>query len=120
VTPEQGRELFNAALDDELEPSARAELDALLAAHPDLAAEYAALHHTLTLVRAGVGQSPTPDLLPRVQRRLRIQSRGRYYGDRFAERSRRGAPQPLVLAGVLLAVLGLLWLALRVLDYARF
>ena len=116
MSPDDARALFSPALDGELDAATHAELQAALAADPELAAEYAAFARTLELTRAaGRLPSAVPNLLPRVQRRLRVQSRGRYYADRFAERAGAGM-QPVLLASVLLTVLGLLWLVLHVLE----
>ena len=121
MSPEDARALFSPALDGDLDPATHAELQAALAADPALAAEYAAFARTLELTRhAGDQPAPTPNLLPRVQRRLRAQSRGRFYADRFAERSGRGMLQPVLLASALFTVLGLLWLVLHMLDLTRF
>jgi anti-sigma factor RsiW len=118
---DEARELFSAAHDGELDPSTESELRATLAADAALAEEFAAFERTLALARSAAAPSTrVPNLLPRVQRRLRMQSRGRFYGNRFAERAGSGGVHPLLLAGVLLALLGALWLALRVLDMASF
>jgi anti-sigma factor RsiW len=116
MNSEQARELFSDALDGELEPDARQALDRALAEDPALAAESAAFQSTVALTKRSFPHGPTPNLLPRIQRRLRVQSGGRYYGERFALRVGRGAIQPWVLAGVVVAVLAALWFALRLLE----
>jgi hypothetical protein len=55
-------------------------------------------------------------LLRGVQQRLRARSRGRFYADRFAERLGVGSGQTLALALVMLALLGLAWLGLQLLQ----
>ena len=122
MSPDDARALFSPLFDGELDPATSAELQAALAADPALAAEYAAFARTLELARSShQADSPVPNLLPRVQRRLRMQSRGRFYADRFAERSGSSALlQPVLLASALFTVLGLLWLVLHVLDVVRF
>ena len=56
----------------------------------------------------------TPDLLPGVQRRLRNKSGGRFYADRFAERSGWASRQLYVGLLVCALLLALLWLAFGV------
>jgi len=120
MSPDDVRALFSPALDGELDAATQAELQSALAADPALAAEYAAFARTLELTRrAGDQPVATPNLLPRVQRRLRAQRRGRFYADRFAERAGGGMLQPVLLACALLTVLGLLWLVLHMLDLTR-
>jgi anti-sigma factor RsiW len=120
MSPDDARALFSPALDGELDAATHAELQAAFAADPELAAEYAAFARTLELTRRAADQPrPTPNLLPRVQRRLRAQSRGRFYADRFAERAGGGMLQPVLLASALFTVLGLLWLVLHMLDLTR-
>lgn len=117
MTSEQARELFSAAYDAELDAHTRADFEAALARDGALAAEYAEFR---TLLKAAAEEPasspPAPDLLAGVQRRLRTRSRGRYYGDRFAERAGLGLRSPLLLAAIMLVLAGLAWLALRVVQ----
>jgi hypothetical protein len=116
MTSNEARELFSAAYDTELDAAAQQAFAAALAADPVLAAEYEEFR---TLLRAAAEEpepAAAPDLLPGVQRRLRARSRGRYYGDRFAERAGLGARSPLIVAVVMLVLAGLAWLALRVVQ----
>lgn len=119
MTREEARELFSAAFDAELDAASERALRAALEADPELAHEYAEFRATLERMRAAPPASDAPDLLPGVQRRLRQRSRGRYYADRFSERLGLGAWQPVVLAIVMLALLGLAWLGLSVLQHIR-
>ncbi len=112
----EARELFSAALENELEPEQRAAFEATLAQEPALAAEYAAFLATVTRVRSEGELTPAPDLLPRVQRRLRARSRGRFYGDRYAERLGSGLLQPLPLALAMLMLIALAWVLLLALG----
>jgi len=117
MTSQQARELFSAAYDTELDPNTQAAFDAALASDPELAAEFAEFR---LLLRAAAEDPqppvPAPNLLPGVQRRLRARSRGRYYGDRFSERTGLGLRSPFLLAVAMLALAGLAWLALRLLQ----
>jgi anti-sigma factor RsiW len=117
MTAEQARELFSAAVEGELDEATLSELQTAFAADPELAREYAAFEQTLRLLRKTGSEPPTaPNLLPGVQQRLRVRSRGRFYADRFAERLGRGLAPPLLLALVMLALLGLTWLGLSLLQ----
>ncbi|MET0391194.1 MAG: hypothetical protein ABW321_34800 [Polyangiales bacterium] len=124
MTPEEIEASFSAAYDGQLDPETQAAFDAALAAQPELATRYAAFCRTLEALKqmsAGEAQvpsaldaAPTPDLLRGVQRRLRDRSGGRYYADRFSERSVRGGKRvflPLILGAILLA---LLWVVIAV------
>jgi anti-sigma factor RsiW len=116
MTREQARELFSAALEGELGESEQRALDAALAQDPELAREYADFGATLALLRNDPDPGPAPNLLSGVQHRLRSRSRGRFYADRFAERLGVGAGQTIALALVMLALLGLAWLGLQLVQ----
>ncbi|HKU44448.1 MAG TPA: hypothetical protein VJR89_40085 [Polyangiales bacterium] len=117
MTSEQARELFSAAYDAELDAPTREAFDSALASDAALAAEYAEFRSLLEAAAEEPGPAAhAPDLLPGIQRRLRARSRGRYYGDRFAERAGLGARSPLLLAAIMLVLAGLAWLALRVVQ----
>jgi anti-sigma factor RsiW len=124
MSPAEARELFSAAHDGELDAEQQAALDAALAADPQLAEEYAAFGRVLALAR---GDSPlpatpdgsAPDLLPGVQRALRLRSRGRFYPDRFSER--RGATRltPWLVSAALLVLLGVVFVAVHLFASVR-
>jgi anti-sigma factor RsiW len=117
VTPEQARELFSAAYDQQLEAAEQRAFDAVLADNPELAQQYAAFRATFdVLQRERAALAATPDLLRGVQKRLRNKSGGRYYADRFAERSGWGLGKQFGLLVMLVVLLGLLWLATSVLQ----
>ena len=115
MTAEQARELFGPACDDELDAAQREAFEAALEADAALGREYAAFREMLGLMQRTPAPA-VPDLLPGVQRKLRLRSRGRFYPDRFAERRRRGGIRPIPLALFMLFVLALGWAALRVLQ----
>jgi anti-sigma factor RsiW len=114
VTSEQARELFSAAYDAQLDAPEQEAFDHQLESDAELAREYAAFCATLDAVRADA--ATPPDLLRGVQTRLRNASGGRYYADRFAERSGVGWLQPWVLLIACAVLMGLAWLAFRVLH----
>jgi anti-sigma factor RsiW len=112
MTKEQARALFSALLEGELEEPAANELRAALAADSELAREYEAFQATLALLKQTPALEREPDVLRGVQQRLRARSGGRFYADRFAERSRLATWQPFVIALVMLALLALIWVGL--------
>jgi hypothetical protein len=117
VTSDEARELFSAAYDAQLPAAEQSAFELALQADGELAGQYAALCATLDAVGGAPTDAPaTPDLLAGVQRRLRNASGGRYYGDRFAERSGVGWFQPWMLLLGLAIVIGLALLAVRLLS----
>ena len=118
MSPEEARALFSDAHDGELDAATRAALDAALAGDATLAEEYAAFGRMLALARE---QPPLPaaldgrepDLLPAVQRALRVRSRGRFYADRFSERQGATRLTPWLVPLALLVLLGALFAALH-------
>jgi hypothetical protein len=119
MTRDEARDLFSAAWDGEL-GAARGEFDALLAADPELRAEYEDFTRVLRETQALMGDAgpleseaaPTPDVLAGVQRKLRARSGGRFYRDRFSERATRGVSWPLLLAGAMLVLLAVTYLVI--------
>jgi hypothetical protein len=116
MTSQEARDLFSAAYDTELDAEAQRAFDLALATDTILASEYAEFRSLLTAAAQDVEVTSTPDLLPGVQRRLRARSRGRFYRDRFSERAGLGARSPLIVAGVMVLLAALVWLALRVVQ----
>lgn len=131
MTSDDARDRFSDAYEGELSPEEQAAFDAALAADEALAAEYedfrSFLEGTSALAALGdldlrddpslrrefLGPPPddAPDLLPGVQKKLRERSRGRYYRDRFAERSKLRA-FPVVLGIIMVLILALSWFGL--------
>ena len=120
MTRDEARENFGAAFDGELGET-RAEFDALLAEDAELREEYdefaQLLRETQSLALDDAlpdgGGPPAPDLLAGVQKKLRARSGGRFYRDRFSERSTRGLSLPLVLAAAILVLLAVVLVALN-------
>ncbi|MBX3245849.1 MAG: hypothetical protein KF901_01565 [Myxococcales bacterium] len=133
MTSDEARDRFSDAYEGELSAEEQAAFDAALAADEALAAEYDDFRAFLegTSALAGLGDlldlrddpslrreflmepppADAPDLLPGVQKKLRERSRGRYYRDRFAERSKLRA-FPLVLGIIMVLILALSWFGL--------
>ena len=112
MTSDEARARFDAALDDELSPDARAAFEAALARDAALREELARHRVVLEATRALGREVPKVDLLPGVQHKLRARSGGRFYRDRFAEqRGLRGPAVWMLALCALLVVLVALWLA---------
>jgi anti-sigma-K factor RskA len=116
MTSQEARELFSAAYDTELDAEAARGFEQALANDANLASEYAEFRSLLAAAAEDVEVAKAPDLLPGVQHRLRTRSRGRFYRDRFSERAGLGARSPLIVAGVMMLLAALVWLALRVVQ----
>jgi len=114
VTSDEARELFSAAYDAQLTPDEQQAFDRLLEAAPELAREYAEFCATLAAVRTDA--PAPPDLLIGVQTRLRNASGGRYYKDRFAQRSGVARLPPWLVMIALSVLLSLAWLGFRLLH----
>jgi anti-sigma factor RsiW len=116
VTPDEARDLFGAVVDGELPAEKQKELDALLEADAALRAELDELRAVVreaNALGAADADAPAPDLLAGVQTKLRKRSGGRFYRDRFSERSGRGGIGPIMLAVVMLFVLGAVYVVLQ-------
>lgn len=111
MNTEDAEALFSAAFDAELPPEERREFERVLNDNPMLAERYREFCLTIQTLKLAEDNTPTPDLLAGVQRRLRMKSGGRFYRDRFAERAGGGRQQlfivlwALALVMVMLAVL---------------
>jgi hypothetical protein len=87
------RDLFSAALENELAEGEKKEFDAALAENEELRSEYDAFRTLFrgTAAIANTTEAETdekePELLRGVQERLNKRSRGRYYRDRFSRDS---------------------------------
>jgi hypothetical protein len=120
MTRDEARDLFSAAWDGEL-GEARAAFDAQLANDSELRAEYddftRVLRETQAMMRGADPlvnhEAPVPDVLAGVQRKLRTRSGGRFYRDRFSERSGRGVTLPLLLAAAMFLLLAAAFLAIE-------
>lgn len=113
MSPDEARELFSEAYEDALTADIQRAFDRALEANIALADEYAAFCRALELMRQRP-QPATPNLLPGIQRRLRMQRRAAALQKRFG----LGGIKPVGLALLMLAVAGLGWLALELLQAA--
>ncbi len=118
MTSDEARDLFGEVVEGTLDPAQRAAFDAALEADAALGEEFALFRATLGGIAAlgadAEDAAPPPDLLPKVQSRLRARSRGRFYRDRFAEQAGRGgAGLPFVAAIVALLVAASVWVAMQ-------
>ena len=73
MSPEEAREAFSEAFEDDLDPERKAAFEAALRDDAELRQEYAEFVETLQLVSriGGDEDEPAPDLLAGVQERLR-------------------------------------------------
>jgi hypothetical protein len=111
MTADDARALFDAALDSELDTRQRAEFEAALAADRELNAEYER-HRSLFAATEALGRVSQVDLLSGVQHKLRARSGGKFYRDRFAERTGQSAALGVVIVGSAVLLIGvLLWFA---------
>lgn len=112
MTSEQARQLFDAALDDELDPETKREFYQALAEDRMLESEFSALRDVVKGAALLQATTPSVDLLGSVQEKLRARSGGRFYRDRFAEKQGR-SPLLLWIAGgsLLLLLVAAVWLS---------
>ncbi len=113
MTREEARDLFSAAYEDELEPEIKADFEALLASDTELKEQYAQFQELMQATRKLGTNGTSPDVLNRVQRRLRYRSRGRFYRDRFSEQRGRQLHLIFMSASLSLLVILLAWMASR-------
>jgi anti-sigma factor RsiW len=113
MTAEEGRALFDAAYDGELDAETRGEFEALLAHDQSVRSEYESFRVTMARTRA-LNAAPPVDLLSGVQDKLRARSGGRFYRDRFA--TQRGRSPKLVWM-IVLSVAVLLAFAIFAASY---
>ena len=109
MTPDEARELFSAAHDGELEAGERGRFDQALEADEALAAEFADFSATIAVTSRLSRDVAAPDLLPSIQDRIRRRSGGRFYRDRFAQRSGARGLFPMLLTTVILTIVAIVW-----------
>lgn len=119
LTSDQARDQFSAAYDNEWSAAERAAFEDALAKDAELRAEY---EEFVQLIRATSALSDeaeelkTPDLVAGVQARLRARSGGRFFRDRFSEKSGPRGLMPILLLSVMLFVVLLAW---TMMQFAR-
>lgn len=113
MSPDEARELFSDAYEEALAADTKLAFDNALEADIALADEYAVFCRALELMRQRPRPTP-PNLMPGIQRRLRMQKRGAALQKRFG----LGGIHPAALGLLMLALAGLGWLALHLLQTA--
>jgi len=113
MSSDQARELFSDAYEEALAGDAKRAFESALEADVSLADEYAMFCRALELMRQRPQPTP-PNLLPGIQRRLRMQKRGAALKKRFGV----GGLHPVALGVLMLLFAGLAWIALELLQAA--
>ena len=115
MNPDEARELFSEAFEDDLEEERRAAFDALLAEDDEVRSDYEGFVETLEMMgQLGAADAvDAPNLLPRIQERIRRRSRGRYYRDRFSRRTGVGWTMSVIVAVAVLVILAITWIAIQ-------
>jgi hypothetical protein len=111
MSPDEARELFSDAYEKSLAVDQMRAFESALQAHVELADEYAAFCRTLELMRQRPQPTP-PNLLPGIQRRLKMNKRGETLRKRFG----MGGVHPVALGLLMLALAGLAWVAFQLLQ----
>lgn len=115
--PDDARDLFSDALEDELSAADRAAFMEALAGDAELAEEYRDFCDAVSATRA-LRRAPVPpvDLLEGARTRLKSANRGRFYRDRFADEKRASRLFPTVLGVVFFVLIGVAVASLLYLD----
>ena len=113
MSPDEARELFSEAYEEALAGEVKVAFDNALEADLELADEYAVFCRALELMRQRPQPTP-PNLLPGIQRRLRMQKRGVALQKRFG----LGGLHPVALGLLMLLLIGVAWVALELLQAA--
>ena len=111
MKPQQARDLFSAAYDEELTEAEQREFAAALAADPQLQKEYDDFRALLSGAPLALNPAPPSDLMPGIRRKLR-QRRGARHGDRLGQLASPGRIHPLLLGMIILTLIAALWLLL--------
>jgi len=118
VTSDEAKDLFSEAYDDELDAETRARFDAALAEDTDLAVEFAEFCDLLDITHADAERDAEPprDLLPGIQKKIRIRSAGRFYRDGFSERMGSKTLMPVVVGIIMLLILAIAIIGISMID----
>lgn len=112
----EARDLFSEAFEGDLEEERKAAFDEALMDDEELDADYADFVETFNMMR-GLAEPESvkaPNLLPRIQERIRRRSGGRYYRDRFSKRvGASGMSMQLIGVFAVLIVIAAAWFALQ-------
>jgi anti-sigma factor RsiW len=137
VTSDEARDRFGDALDGSLSADEKSAFEAAIAADGELADELE-LYRKIAVGAAGLGARssqppaetspgtapglgdaiPPPDFLPRVQARIRKNTRGRYFRDRNADTGapRTAATMALVVLTILVLIAAAIYVHQRFID----
>jgi anti-sigma factor RsiW len=113
MTSAEARAAFDAALDGELDPEAQGAFDQALAGDAGLREEFE--RHRSLFGKRWSREDVEVDLLAGVQHKLRARSGGRFYRDRFAERSHLRSMNAMVLLSAVFLIAVALWFAYQLL-----
>lgn len=107
MTADEARDLFADAAEGNL-GERREAFDAALAGDAELKEEYALYQQLMGTTRAmgddEAHDAAAPAILPAVQKKIRVRSRGRFFKDRFAEGADKNTLTLVLTMAVLLLV----------------
>lgn len=114
MNAEEARDLFSEAFEGDLDEARQQAFQKALADDEVLAAEYEDFLDTFRIMDR-IGEEPieVPNLLPKIQERIRRRSRGRYYRDRFSQRIGLQWMLPVIASIALLFILAVAWYAIE-------
>ena len=110
----EARDLFSQAFEGDLDEERKRAFDEALMEDEQLDQEYAEFVETFEMVRvlATPESVKAPNLLPRIQERIRRRSGGKYYRDRFPRRAGQpGWMMPVIVSTAVLLVIAIVWFA---------
>lgn len=113
MTSAEARAAFDAAVDGELDPEAQGEFEQALAQDAELRSQFE--RHRELFGKGWQREDVQVDLLAGVQHKLRARSGGRFYRDRFAERSHLRSMSAMVLLSAVFLIAVALWFAYQLL-----
>jgi anti-sigma factor RsiW len=113
MTSAEARAVFDAAVDGELDDDAKGAFERALAGDPELRADFE--RHRSLFGQRWDREQVDVDLLAGVQHKLRARSGGRFYRDRFAERSHLRGLNVMVLLSAVILIAVALWFAYQLL-----
>ena len=116
MIPSEARGLFSEAFEGDLDEERKRAFDEALMEDEQLDQEYAEFVETFEMVRvlATPESVKAPNLLPRIQERIRRRSGGKYYRDRFPRRAGQpGWMMPVIVSAAVLLVIAIIWFAFQ-------
>jgi hypothetical protein len=113
MTSAEARAAFDAAVDGELDVELQGAFEQALASDAQLRAEFE--RHRELFGKGWQREGVSVDLLAGVQHKLRARSGGRFYRDRFAERSHLRSMNVMLLLSAMILIAVALWFAYQLL-----